>query len=156
MKNVPICNIFHRFESNLWSSACLLPYYFLTTLSYNSSNTIYWSVICYWCMYSCRRASCMNHTIISRFLLHCWSHLRSAHFPYKFQHVRFHWSHYSRSDLPAAYSPMKLLFHSFSGKWNCVEDSIQNAGKSSLWTQSSQHLLTSFQIIAILTYTHKK
>ena len=38
---------------------------FLTILSYNSSNTIYWSVICYWCMYSCRRASCMNHTIIS-------------------------------------------------------------------------------------------
>lgn len=129
MKNVPICNIFHRFESNLWSSACLFPYYFLTTLSYNSSNTIYWSVICYWCMYSCRRASCMNHTIISNINSNMSDSID-----------RIIADQISRLLI----QPMKLLFHSFSGKWNCVEDSIQNAGKSSLWTQSNQHLLTSF------------
>ena len=85
-----------------------------------------------------------NLLLMYVFLSPCFLHESHDYFQYKFQHVRFHWSHYSRSNLPAAYSPMKLLFHSFSGKWNCVEDSIQNAGKSSLWTQSNQHLLTSF------------
>ena len=140
MKNVPICNIFHRFESNLWSSACLLPYYFLTTLSYNSSNTIYWSVICYWCMYSCRRASCMNHTIISNIN-----------------------SNMSDSIDRIIADQISRLF---IRPWNCCSiASLENGTvwkivskmlKNLHWTQSSQHLLTSFQIIAILTYTHKK